>query len=208
MGRRRAQFPDLFTEHPVGDPWVKPQPGVVRVLLQQFTGPNCIGGVSVDYRRIKIHPLVRNTWPRVKATPSPADRNPTISPMLRRTWRTAACIGVAMSAVAELEHAYGAENIRHGVARITRAGDTVAGLLPVHAPFGNYAPYGEEDDELDARYRTLLYRTGRFYEVATPTLYVEPERRLFIPVKPSVLAENVPIDRVTMWTYTNNTPIV
>jgi hypothetical protein len=93
-----------------------------------------------------------------------------------------------MSAVAELEYAYGAENIRPGVARVTRAGDTVAGLLPVHAPFGDYSPYGEDDSELDSRYRTLLYRTGRFYEVATPTFYVEPERRLFIPIKPSVLA--------------------
>jgi len=206
---RRPEFPDTFTEHNVGDPWQRPQPAIVRAIMQQFTGPNCIGGVAVDYRRIKVDLRARDVWPRVKATLSPADKGPAVSPVFRRTWRMAACLGIAMNSLAQVEAAHGKEAIRHGIVRITRAGDVVAGLLPQAVSFGTYVPYSEQDETMEhSGHRTVLYRTGRFYDVAVPAIYLLEKGRLLTPIKTAVLEENVPVDRATPWTHIYGTPIV
>lgn len=195
------EFPDLFLEHGIGNPWAKSSNSMAKLALRVLTDPNCPGGTHVDYRRVRIR-MADRTWRRLKG----ADDAPGL--LLRRSWRHAAVL--AMEGVAELESIYGPDNVRHGVVRMTRSGEAEAGLLPEGVRLGTYFPYGEDEAVGEPPLGTLMYRTGptTLTEAAAPALYVPERGKLYVPIKAQVLQEHIPIAELTAWTQTYNTPVV
>lgn len=191
-----AEFTGL-KEYPIGV-W-RPRSQIYRAAARLVLGPDHFNRVDVKYHKVKVPLADTKAWPRLHG----ADTN--ASPLLRRTWMTAACLGIDGDTVDKVTAHYGEENVVPAVAKVTRGGDVVAGPL-AGADFGELKGQNLR--------RTVLMRTGpvNTTTIAAVGIAVPEEGKLYLPDPHAadvmqVLAPTVHLDRLTGWAYAT-TPVV